>query len=59
MDRGGPRNASARLDKGGAGTFHSFHNAWITHLMGRLNGGVLPEGYSLSEQYSSGLIPDV
>ena len=27
------------------GTFHSFHNAWITHLMGKLNGGVLPEGY--------------
>ena len=43
-----------------AGTFHSFHNAWITHLMGKLNGGVLPEGYyALSEQYSSGLIPDV
>ncbi len=43
-----------------AGTFHSFHNAWITHLMGQLNGGVLPRGYyALSEQYSSGLIPDV
>jgi hypothetical protein len=43
-----------------AGTFHSFHNAWITHLMGNLNGGVLPQGYyALSEQYSSGLIPDV
>lgn len=43
-----------------AGTFHSFHNAWITHLMGSLNGGVLPRGYyALSEQYSSGLIPDV
>ncbi len=43
-----------------AGTFHSFHNAWITHLMGKLNGGVLPEGYyALSEQHSSGPIPDV
>ena len=43
-----------------AGTFHSFHNAWITHLMGTLNGGVLPQGYyALSEQYSSGLIPDM
>lgn len=43
-----------------AGTFHSFHNAWITHLMGRLNGGVLPGGYyALSEQYASGPIPDV
>jgi hypothetical protein len=28
--------------------------------MGKLNGGVLPQGYyALSEQYSSGLIPDV
>jgi hypothetical protein len=43
-----------------AGTFHSFHNAWITHLMGRLNGGVLPRGFdALSEQYASGPIPDV
>jgi hypothetical protein len=43
-----------------AGTFHSFHNAWITHLMGRLNGGLLPEGYyALSEQHASGPIPDV
>ncbi len=38
-----------------AGTFHSFHNAWITHLMGRLNGGLLPDGYyALTEQSSSG-----
>jgi uncharacterized protein DUF4058 len=43
-----------------AGTFHSFHNAWITHLMGKFNGGLLPEGYyALTEQYSSGPIPDV
>jgi hypothetical protein len=43
-----------------AGTFHSFHNAWITHLMGRFNGGLLPDGYyALTEQYSSGPIPDV
>ena len=43
-----------------AGTFHSFHNAWITHLMGKLNSGVLPDGYyALSEQHSSGPIPDV
>src|SRR5437868_9768267 len=43
-----------------AGTFHSFHNAWITHLMGKFNGGLLPEGYyALSEQYSAGPIPDV
>jgi hypothetical protein len=43
-----------------AGTFHSFQNAWITHLMGRFNSGLLPEGYyALTEQYSSGPIPDV
>jgi Protein of unknown function (DUF4058) len=34
-----------------AGTFHSFHNAWITHLMGKFNGGVLPDDhYALSER---------
>lgn len=43
-----------------AGTFHAFHGAWITHLMGRLNSGVLPAGYyALAEQHASGLIPDV
>jgi hypothetical protein len=43
-----------------AGTFHSFHNAWITHLMGKLNGGLLPDGYyALSEQPAAGPIPDV
>jgi hypothetical protein len=24
------------------GTFHAFHNAWNTHLMGKLNAGILP-----------------
>jgi hypothetical protein len=34
------------------GTFHHFHNSWITHLSEALNGGVLPEGYyALSEQH--------
>jgi hypothetical protein len=43
-----------------AGTFHSFHSAWLTHLMGRLNGGLLPDGYyALSEHRSAGPIPDV
>jgi hypothetical protein len=43
-----------------AGTFHSFHNAWITHLMGKLNGGLLPDGYyALTEPFSAGPIPDV
>jgi hypothetical protein len=43
-----------------AGTFHAFHNAWNTHLMGRLNGGILPKGYyALAEQYVRGRVPDV
>ncbi len=43
-----------------AGSFHAFHGAWIAHLMGRLNSGVLPAGYyALSEQHASGLILDV
>jgi hypothetical protein len=34
-------------------TFHAFHGAWITHLMGRLNGGLLPSGYyALGEQHA-------
>ena len=34
-----------------AGTFHDFHNGWITHLKETLNGGVLPQGYyAMSEQ---------
>jgi hypothetical protein len=41
-----------------AGTFHSFHCAWIAHLMGKLNGGLLPDGYyALSEQFSAGQFP--
>jgi hypothetical protein len=42
------------------GTFHAFHNAWNTHLMGTLNGGILPKGYyALAEQYVQGRVPDV
>jgi Protein of unknown function (DUF4058) len=42
------------------GTFHAFHNAWNTHLMGKLNGGILPKGYyALAEQYVRGRVPDV
>ncbi len=45
--------------KAEAGVFHSFQNAWMTHLMGKLNGGLLPEGYNaLTEQHSSGLVSD-
>jgi hypothetical protein len=43
-----------------AGTFHDFHNAWITDLRNVLNGGVLPEGYyALGEQRSGDISPDV
>lgn len=43
-----------------AGTFHAFHNAWITHLQEALNGGVLPNGYyALGEQRSGDIGPDV
>jgi hypothetical protein len=43
-----------------AGTFHDFHNAWITELRNVLNGGLLPEGYyALGEQRSGDVSPDV
>jgi len=43
-----------------AGTFHAFHNAWITHLQEALNQGVLPSGYyALGEQRAGDLIPDL
>ncbi len=43
-----------------AGVFHSFHAAWITHLMGRFNGGLLPAGYyALAEQHASKRIADI
>lgn len=43
-----------------AGTLHAFHQAWITHLMESLNGGLLPEGYyAMGEQIASGREPDV
>lgn len=43
-----------------AGTFHAFHNAWITHLQEALNGRVLPNGYyALGEQRSGDIGPDV
>jgi hypothetical protein len=43
-----------------AGTFHDFHNAWVTELRNVLNGGVLPEGYyALGEQRSGDVSPDV
>ena len=43
-----------------AGTFHAFHNAWITHIQETLNGGLLPPGYyALGEQRSGDIGPDV
>ena len=43
-----------------AGTFHDFHNAWITELRNVLNSGLLPEGYyALGEQRSGDVSPDV
>lgn len=43
-----------------AGTFHDFHNAWITELRNVLNSGLLPEGYyALGEQRSGDASPDV
>lgn len=40
-----------------AGTFHDFHNAWITELRNAFNGGLLPSGfYAQGEQYA-GQIP--
>ena len=37
-----------------AGTFHAFHGCWITHLMGALNNGILPEGIMLSQSSMPG-----
>jgi len=43
-----------------AGTFHDFHNGWITHLKESLNGGLLPPGfYAMSEQWAGRMIADV
>lgn len=37
-----------------AGMFHSFHNAWITHLGDTLNGGLLPPDSSQSRRSTWG-----
>ena len=43
-----------------AGTFHDFHNAWITHLKERLNEGLLPSPYyAQGEQRAGEIIPDI
>lgn len=44
----------------GAGTFHAFHNSWISQIQLALNSGVLPDGYyALAEQVAGQVIPDV
>ncbi|NLF69227.1 MAG: DUF4058 family protein [Candidatus Anammoximicrobium sp.] len=43
-----------------AGTYHDFHNSWITHLKEAFNAGLLPPAYyALGEQRSGGIDPDV
>ena len=43
-----------------AGTFHDFHNAWITELRNALNGGLLPPGfYAQGEQFVGQIHTDV
>ncbi|MFK7818877.1 MAG: DUF4058 family protein [Planctomycetaceae bacterium] len=43
-----------------AGTYHDFHNSWITHLKESLNASHLPEPYyALGEQRSGDFGPDV
>jgi hypothetical protein len=43
-----------------AGTYHAFHNAWITHLQESLNGGILPDPYyALGEQRAGDTGPDL
>ena len=43
-----------------AGIFHSFHNAWITHLGDALNGGLLPPNYyALGEQHAGRFVTDI
>jgi hypothetical protein len=41
-------------------TFHAFHGSWISHLMGSLNNGLLPDGYyALAEQHAGSRISDI
>ncbi len=43
-----------------AGTFHDFHNGWITHLKEALNSGLLPSGYySMAEQWAGRMVADI
>ncbi len=43
-----------------AGTYHAFHNAWITHVQEALNAGILPVPYyALGEQRAGDTGPDL
>jgi len=43
-----------------AGTFHDFHNSWITELRNAMNGGLLPSGYyAQGEQWAGNINADV
>lgn len=43
-----------------AGTFHDFHNSWITELRNAMNGGLLPAGYyAQGEQWAGKINADV
>jgi len=43
-----------------AGTFHSFHQQWISYLCASLNTGGLPDGFfAMAEQIIGGPVPDV
>jgi hypothetical protein len=43
-----------------AGTFHDFHDAWITHLRDAPNGGLLPRGfYAQGEQHAGQILTEV
>ena len=43
-----------------AGTFHHFHQMWITEISNALNGGLLPAGYyAMADQVAGGPHPDV
>jgi hypothetical protein len=43
-----------------AGTFHDFHQAWITELRNALNAGVLPHGFfAMADQVVGRPLPDV
>ncbi len=48
------------LSRLNAGTFHDFHNSWITELRNVMNGGLLPAGYyAQGEQWAGKINADI